>query len=290
MKPPAFQFYADDFLSGTMNLTNAEVGLYVRLLCVQWTKGCLSSSPLVLLSYGKGRTQLSRILDKFSVGADGNLRNERLEKERVKQAEWREKCANAGRLSGKVRGKVSSRLVQGEGELNANSPLSTLQLPLKTLLGADAPPVAKPQKRVRDRSPLLDALAACDGSDPLQVTHSAWGAIGKALSEIKQVSPDVTPEEITRRAKNYARAMRDATISASALAKHWARCDRVKGQPQEKPVEFIAECPAWKSLLNHERPNSIYSANGSNEAHNWDDLSSDVKRLCWQLHRETGSN
>jgi uncharacterized protein YdaU (DUF1376 family) len=34
-KPPAFQFYADDFLGGTIDLTTEEVGAYIRLLCFQ---------------------------------------------------------------------------------------------------------------------------------------------------------------------------------------------------------------------------------------------------------------
>jgi len=33
---PAFQFYARDFLADTDNLTDAAVGLYIRLLCKQW--------------------------------------------------------------------------------------------------------------------------------------------------------------------------------------------------------------------------------------------------------------
>lgn len=72
----------------------------------------------------------------------------------------------------------------------------------------------------------MDALASVDGSDPLQVTKSAWPGIGKALADIRSVSPTLTPDEISRRATNYALHFRDAPISAHALAKHWARCDR----------------------------------------------------------------
>ena len=39
MKAPAFQFYAADFLVGTSDMTNEEVGIYIRLLCHQWAKG-----------------------------------------------------------------------------------------------------------------------------------------------------------------------------------------------------------------------------------------------------------
>ena len=36
MNPPAFQFYTDDFLGGVSDMTQAEVGAYILLLCAQW--------------------------------------------------------------------------------------------------------------------------------------------------------------------------------------------------------------------------------------------------------------
>jgi len=35
-KAPAFQFYAQDFLTGVMDLTMDERGLYITLLARQW--------------------------------------------------------------------------------------------------------------------------------------------------------------------------------------------------------------------------------------------------------------
>lgn len=96
-----------------------------------------------------------------------------------------------------------------------------------------SPPVASKSSPIsqkpitpKPRNELLDALASLDGSAPEQITGSAWSGIGKALSEIKAVCVDVTPDEIRRRADNYAIHFRDAAISPHALAKHWARCDR----------------------------------------------------------------
>ena len=39
MKDPAFLFYASDFLTGTMFMSNEQVGLYIRLLCAQHQHG-----------------------------------------------------------------------------------------------------------------------------------------------------------------------------------------------------------------------------------------------------------
>lgn len=77
-----------------------------------------------------------------------------------------------------------------------------------------------------DQHPALYALAAVGGSDPAQMTKSAWGAVAKALKEIRSVYPAVTPEEIKRRAQNYRAHMPGAMLTASALAKHWSACDR----------------------------------------------------------------
>lgn len=91
-------------------------------------------------------------------------------------------------------------------------------------------PPRKPIKP-RERNAVLDALVSVDGSDPVQVTSPAWGAAAKALKDIREVDPDVTTEEIQRRASNYRLHMPDAAISATALAKHWAKCDRLPTKP-----------------------------------------------------------
>ena len=40
-KDPAFLFYASDFLTGTMFMTNEQVGIYIRLMCSQHQHGGL---------------------------------------------------------------------------------------------------------------------------------------------------------------------------------------------------------------------------------------------------------
>jgi len=38
-KDPSFLFYVNDFLSGTMFMTNEQIGIYVKLLCIQHQHG-----------------------------------------------------------------------------------------------------------------------------------------------------------------------------------------------------------------------------------------------------------
>jgi hypothetical protein len=96
----------------------------------------------------------------------------------------------------------------------------------------------------RKRNPLLDALAALDGADPLQTPDNRWSAINRVLTDIKSVCPDVTPDEIHRRNVNYRTQFPNAKCTAEALAKHWAICDRAlggAGKPKQTPEELAAQ-------------------------------------------------
>lgn len=88
-KAPAFQFYASDFMVGTMDMTAEETGGYIRLLCYQWDKGSIPNDHSRLLTLtGCTSNALASILVKFKIGSDGLLRNVRLEEVRVKQNEF----------------------------------------------------------------------------------------------------------------------------------------------------------------------------------------------------------
>ena len=46
-KDPAVLFYTSDFLSGTFTMTNEQVGMYIRLLCLQHQKGKLTQKDML---------------------------------------------------------------------------------------------------------------------------------------------------------------------------------------------------------------------------------------------------
>jgi len=98
-KAPAFQFYADDFLAGTSDMSAEEVGGYIRLLCHQWTKGGIPNDPdrAGRMATLLGSPSLGYVLAKFSLCDDGMLRNERLEQVRADQEAYKAKQATAGR-------------------------------------------------------------------------------------------------------------------------------------------------------------------------------------------------
>lgn len=90
MKDPAFLFYSSDFLSGTMLMTNEDVGKYIRLLCLQHQKGHLKEKDL--LSICKEHNE--EIFSKFKQDEEGNYYNERLEYESNKRKSYSESRRN----------------------------------------------------------------------------------------------------------------------------------------------------------------------------------------------------
>lgn len=94
MKSPAFQFYAADFLVGVMGLSDEEIGIYIKMLAVQWERGSLPNDRKMIKKLINSRKVPSEfVLSKFEICSDNLLRNARLEKEREKQASFRESRA-----------------------------------------------------------------------------------------------------------------------------------------------------------------------------------------------------
>jgi uncharacterized protein YdaU (DUF1376 family) len=280
MKPPAFQFYADDFLAGVADMTQAEVGAYILLLCHQWSRGEIPADPARAALIAKGDVP-AHVIEKFPGG-----KNERLERERQKQADYRAAQADRGksgadkRWNGKCHSKRHSKRHGASNGVAIKAPMANAWPDDSSPSPSPSPsPVSDtdtntcaPAKPPRARSPLMDALASVDGSDPQQVTPAAWPAIGRALSAIKAVTPDVTLDEILRRARNYRQKHPDWALTATALAKHWASCERATNQPQAVAQQPIPEPQDWKSWLNHNCPESRFSAGQPDEAHQWSDL------------------
>lgn len=95
---PAFQLYPQDFLVGTADMDLTQVGAYIRLLCYQWAKGGLPNDPQKLASMvGCGGNAMALPLDKFRICEDGMLRNDKLERVRLEQDEYRKKQAENAR-------------------------------------------------------------------------------------------------------------------------------------------------------------------------------------------------
>jgi uncharacterized protein YdaU (DUF1376 family) len=101
---PAFLFYSDNFLSGTMFFTNEQVGIFTRLLCAQHLTGHLTEENMMKVSsrYDK------EVWEKFERDSDGKFFNQWLEEEIKRRKLYSESRAN-NRL-----GKGNSTKKEGE--------------------------------------------------------------------------------------------------------------------------------------------------------------------------------
>ena len=101
-RAPAFLFYVDDFLAGTLDMSQEDVGAYIRLLCYQWNRGSIPVEPEKQQRLAGGSVSVD-VLAKFRLQPDGRLVNERLERERQRNDRFREFQAEKGRKSAEAR-------------------------------------------------------------------------------------------------------------------------------------------------------------------------------------------
>lgn len=112
-KPPAFQFYANDFMDATSGWEANAVGLYVRCLCKQWTLGSIPSDLKVLARMVHcDRSELESVWPVLSVKfidqGDGTLKNSRLEVVRERQEYVSGKRSEAGKLGAIAKANASA--------------------------------------------------------------------------------------------------------------------------------------------------------------------------------------
>lgn len=100
MSSPTFQFYAQDFLTGCTYLTNEEIGMYIKMLCKQWTDGNIPKKRIGFLLGIEWVSISDELKSKFIDDGDF-LINERLEIEREKQRKFKEKQAENGKKGGR---------------------------------------------------------------------------------------------------------------------------------------------------------------------------------------------
>lgn len=104
-KNPAFLFYTDNFMGGTMFFTDEQVGQYIRLLCAEHHTGHLTKEQMIRFCGGK---EDKMIFEKFNIDENGLYYNERLETEIAKRDNfsgsrstnsskgWEKRRANSG--------------------------------------------------------------------------------------------------------------------------------------------------------------------------------------------------
>ena len=92
MKNPAVLLYTSDFITGTLFMSNEEVGAYIRLLCMQHQKGHLSKEEIKQIC--KDNNVFNSVIVHFKKDEKGFYYNERMELEKEKRTKYSESRAN----------------------------------------------------------------------------------------------------------------------------------------------------------------------------------------------------
>jgi hypothetical protein len=104
-KDPAFLFYYQDFMVGTDDLSNEEVGAYIRCLCIQAAKGGISEQHMKNICKSH---ELHNVINKKFIyyPEEGLFRNERLSEEMEKRKNY-SKSRSTNRLGKKKKKNIS---------------------------------------------------------------------------------------------------------------------------------------------------------------------------------------
>lgn len=193
MKPPAFQFYAAEYLADehVQLMTLEEEGAYIRLLAFCWREGSIPSDldALSRLCKGASTTLLSKVVPRFNRAVENGSRlvHTRLEAERKKQQEWREKSALGGKASAhkrkhpkQIKGEQGGATKAQPDRLNQSPTLQSSSLSATSLLNekkerrADRPPDPRVQH------PAIQAIWKTRGRYPLK---DLWDSIIETIGD-----------------------------------------------------------------------------------------------------------
>ena len=197
-KAPAFQFYADDFLAGTSDMSAEEVGGYIRLLCHQWTKGSIPNDPdrAGRMATLLGSPSLGYVLAKFSLCDDGMLRNERLEQVRADQDAYKAKQATAGRNGALKRWSKWPDDGDPNSDPNGLAIATPMATPMARAWPEDSSPSPTPKedtKKEKALSPELESFRLRVGAMVRRRHDTRWSS--KEIKALKEVFELNTPED-----------------------------------------------------------------------------------------------
>lgn len=100
-KSPAFSFYADSWIGGTMRMPPLQRAAYIDLMANQWLEGPFTLEVALMVSRGIPEKEVKAVLQSKFIQSEGLYYNERLEQERKKQADYSEKQSRNGKKGGR---------------------------------------------------------------------------------------------------------------------------------------------------------------------------------------------
>lgn len=195
-RPPAFQFYASDWLAdvNVCCMTNEERGVYITLLCHCWIEESLPADPedlsmLVRMSPTKFSRSWERILkERFYERGDGRISHRRLDAERDKRRKFIDEMSSAGKRGAVARWKPRDSQANGQA---IETPMASDSSPISDLRSPKDQVAAPPRRAVS-----LEAQ---------KVAERLGAAIGSHMPECRELK---NPDTFGRWARDIDLAMR----------------------------------------------------------------------------------
>jgi uncharacterized protein YdaU (DUF1376 family) len=103
-KSPAFSFYPDSWLGGTMRMLPEQRAAYIDLMANQWLEGPFTLETALVVCRGCSEKSVTAVLNAKFVCRGGLYCNDRLEEERQKQVQFAQKQAKNGVKGGRPKG------------------------------------------------------------------------------------------------------------------------------------------------------------------------------------------
>jgi len=100
-----------------------------------------------------------------------------------------------------------------------------------------------PESTTRKKDRLFEAVAKECGINLTGMTRSARGQLNKAVKELREI--DATEEQVAAKAKAYRQQYPNATLTPTALVKHWSSFAEAEKKAQRKSVWETYERPEW---------------------------------------------
>jgi uncharacterized protein YdaU (DUF1376 family) len=192
-KAPAFQLYTDDFLAGTLDMSQAEVGQLIRLLCHQWNRGSIPVETEKQERLAGGCVSVD-VLAKFDECEDGLLRNIRLESVRTEKGKFLQSQSVKGKLSAEKR-RLDALERQKQVNQNPTAVQPVLQPDHQPEFNSPSPSPSPKEdtKKEKALSPDLETFRLRVGAMIRRRPTTQWST--KEIKALKEIFDFNTPEE-----------------------------------------------------------------------------------------------
>lgn len=144
---PAFQLYPSEFLSSSkvLRMSLTEIGIYTKLLCHCWLDNGLPTdlkklASMIGMKSGQFERLWPNVLTECFYERDGRLHNNRLDRERKKQRDYKRRQSDNGKLGGRPRKAVVSSGFSETNPLESDDKAKKRSLSLSPSLSPVLPP------------------------------------------------------------------------------------------------------------------------------------------------------